>query len=142
MGITLSGDLQVTAVLPEMCITCPARRLLVEQQQKPPLVVGNLTLLHESNRALWRGTDLYLTVTEFRVLHLLSSEPGAHKSYRTIYDTVHYPGFIAGAAENGFMGNVRSMIKRIRNKFKSIDPDFDTIENYTGFGYVWRRNNP
>ena len=33
--------------------------------------------------------------------------------------------------------NVRSTIKRIRNKFRERDPGFDEIENYTGFGYRW-----
>jgi two-component system response regulator ChvI len=34
---------------------------------------------------------------------------------------------------------VRSAIKRIRNKFRDLDPTFDKIENYTGFGYCWRK---
>jgi two-component system response regulator ChvI len=33
---------------------------------------------------------------------------------------------------------VRSAIKRIRNKFRSIDPSFDAIENHIGFGYCWK----
>jgi hypothetical protein len=34
---------------------------------------------------------------------------------------------------------VRSAIKRIRNKFRSFDPTFDEIENYSGFGYCWKK---
>jgi two-component system response regulator ChvI len=33
---------------------------------------------------------------------------------------------------------VRSFIKRIRKKFREVDPEFDHIENYPGFGYRWR----
>jgi hypothetical protein len=32
--------------------------------------------------------------------------------------------------------NVRSAIKRIRNKYQDVDPTFDDIENYQGFGTV------
>ena len=27
----------------------------------------------------------------------------------------------------------------IRNKFRALDPAFGEIENYTGFGYCWRK---
>jgi hypothetical protein len=52
---------------------------------------------------------------------------------------VHYEGFIAGSGPDGYRANVRSAIKRIRNKFRDLDPTFDKIENYTGFGYCWRK---
>jgi two-component system response regulator ChvI len=48
-------------------------------------------------------------------------------------------GFIAGAGEDGYRANVRSAIKRIRNKFRGCDPAFDEIKNYTSFGYCWRK---
>jgi two-component system, OmpR family, response regulator ChvI len=34
---------------------------------------------------------------------------------------------------------VRSAIRRIRKKFRSIDPTFDKIESYSGFGYCWKK---
>ena len=45
----------------------------------------------------------------------------------------------AGCGEDGFRANVRSAIKRIRNKFRACDPTFDKIENYTSFGYCWKK---
>ena len=56
-----------------------------------------------------------------------------------IYDRLHYVGFIAGSGSDGYRANVRSVIKRIRNKFRAIDPAFDEIESYTAFGYCWRK---
>jgi hypothetical protein len=38
-----------------------------------------------------------------------------------------------------YRANVRSAIKRIRNKFRDFDPTFDRIENYTAFGYCWKK---
>ncbi len=37
----------------------------------------------------------------------------------------------------GYRANVRTFIKRIRKKFRDLDPDFDQIHNYAGFGYRW-----
>ena len=34
---------------------------------------------------------------------------------------------------------VRKATEAIRNKFRSFDPAFDEIENYTGFGYCWKK---
>jgi two-component system response regulator ChvI len=38
---------------------------------------------------------------------------------------------------DGYRANVRTFIKRIRQKFREVDPEFDAIENYAGFGYRW-----
>ena len=43
------------------------------------------------------------------------------------------------AGTDGYRANVRTVIKRIRNKFRALDPAFDEIESYTGFGYCWRK---
>jgi two-component system, OmpR family, response regulator ChvI len=101
---------------------------------------GRLLLKPSTSRAYWDDTDLDLTVTEFKIIHLLASSIGSYVTYRAIYDCMHYVGFIAGSGENGYRTNVRSCIKRIRNKFRSIDPDFSEIENYQSFGYRWGRN--
>jgi hypothetical protein len=46
----------------------------------------------------------------------------------------------AGAGADGYRANVRSAIKRIRNKLRSFDPTFDEIENYNGFRYCWKKS--
>ena len=33
--------------------------------------------------------------------------------------------------------NVRALVKRVWQKFHDLDPDFELIENYPGFGYRW-----
>jgi hypothetical protein len=57
----------------------------------------------------------------------------------TLYDRLRYEGFIAGSGKDGFRANVRSAIKRTRNKFRACDSTFNEIENYNGFGYCWRK---
>jgi two-component system response regulator ChvI len=60
-------------------------------------------------------------------------------TYRSIYDRMTFEGFVAGEGADGYRGNVRSAIKRIRNKFRERDPAFVEIENYTRVGYCWGR---
>ena len=96
-------------------------------------------LLLESCRACWNQVDVDLTLGEYNIVHLLASKPGNFVTYRAVYDRLRHEGFIAGEGAEGYRANVRSAIKRIRNKFREFDPTFDKIENYTGFGYCWRK---
>jgi two-component system, OmpR family, response regulator ChvI len=96
-------------------------------------------LLVESSRAYWNQVDVDLTLGEYNIVHLLASKPGNFVTYRAVYDRLRHEGFIAGEGAEGYRANVRSAIKRIRNKFRACDPAFDEIENYTGFGYCWRK---
>lgn len=100
---------------------------------------GRLLLKPGISRAYWDDTDVNLTLTEFKIVHLLASSIGTYVTYRSVYDCMHYVGFIAGSGENGYRTNVRSCIKRIRNKFRAVDPDFSEIANYQSFGYRWGR---
>ena len=102
------------------------------------LVRGDLVLRPSVSRASWKGTDVGLTVTEFNIVHKLAADDGDFVTYRTIYDCVHWRGFVAGSGDEGFRTNVRSSIKRIRAKFVAIDSEFAEIENFPAFGYRWR----
>jgi two-component system response regulator ChvI len=99
---------------------------------------GPLELRNDIKRAFWRSSQVDLTLTEFAIVHFLVARPGADVTYRQIYDLVRGKDFIAGYGPDGFRSNVRSFIKRIRKKFREVDPEFDHIENYPGFGYRWR----
>ena len=106
--------------------------------ERQSLCLGDLSLRCEIAAACWRGDNVRLTLTEFNVVHLLASRAGEYADYRTIYDCVHHEGFVAGDGELGFRTNVRSLIKRIRNKFRAFDAGFSEIENFAGLGYRWR----
>jgi two-component system, OmpR family, response regulator ChvI len=101
------------------------------------LTLGQLELRFDTNRALWAGNTVELTLTEFKILALLVEKEGQDVGYREIYDLVHGKDFIAGHGAEGYRANVRTFIKRIRKKFRDSDPDFDHIHNYAGFGYRW-----
>ena len=104
-----------------------------------PMKCGKLLLRPDISRAYWKGVDVGLTLGEYKIVHLLASNAGRYVTYRAIYDRLHYEGFIAGSGADGYRTNVRSALKRIRNRFRALDPTFDHIENYAGFGYCWKK---
>ena len=112
---------------------------MAEPPAQPKLICGKLLLRPDVSRAYWKDVDLGLTLGEYNIVHLLASNVGRYVTYRAIYDRLHYEGFIAGSGADGYRANVRSAIKRIRNKFRGFDPTFDEIENYNGFGYCWKK---
>jgi two-component system response regulator ChvI len=103
------------------------------------MICGKLLLRPNVSRAYWDAADLGLTLGEYNIVRLLASSVGRYVTYRAIYDELHYEGFIAGSGADGYRANVRSAIKRIRNKIRDFDPSFDEIENYAGFGYCWKK---
>ena len=98
---------------------------------------GRLILLRHVSRALWDGVDLGLTVGEYNVVELLALNAGNFISYRAIYDALRSPGFVSRRGVERYRANVRSALKRVRNKFRALDPDFDAIGSYMAFGYRW-----
>jgi two-component system response regulator ChvI len=110
-----------------------------DQPQAGGMTCGKLLLRPDIGRAYWKDADLGLTFGEYNIICLLASNVGRYVTYRAIYDRLHYEGFIAGDGADGYRANVRSAIKRIRNKFRSFDPTFDEIQNYNGFGYCWKK---
>jgi len=120
------------------------RRVVVAGKQMAASPAGDrvacdeLVLESAMSRAYWKGVDLDLTLGEYKVVHLLASKRGSFVSYRAVYDRLRHEGFISGQGPDGYRNNVRSAVKRIRNKFRALDPNFEKIENYAGFGYRWK----
>ena len=77
-------------------------------------------------------------MTEYNIVEFMVSRAGDHVTYRAIYGCVHCAGFVAGSGDEGYRTNVRSTVKRIRNKFRALDADFSEIQNFAAFGYRWR----
>jgi two-component system response regulator ChvI len=106
-------------------------------QRRDLLHLGDLELRFDTHRAIWAGTPIDLTLTEFKIVALLVQRTGEDVSYREIYDVVHGKGFAAGYGGEGYRPNVRTFITRIRVKFHDVDPGFQHIYNCAGFGYRW-----
>ena len=80
-------------------------------------------------------------MTEFKIVHLLAANVGSYVTYRSVYDRMHYVGFIAGAAK---MATERTSALASSGSETSsvIDPHLAEIDNYQSFGYRWARPKP
>jgi two-component system response regulator ChvI len=70
-----------------------------------------------------------LTVTEFLILDALSQRPGVIKSRNQLMDVAYQDDVFVDDR------TIDSHIKRIRRKFRVVDPGFDGIETLYGAGY-------
>ena len=81
----------------------------------------------------WNGTQLpdKLTTTEFLLVKELAKRPGIIKERAQLMD-------IAYREDTDIEDRtIDSHVKRIRKKFKKVDPEFSAIETRYGSGYRW-----
>ena len=130
-----SRDMAILAI--RLRLAAARSRSLPKGNLGGPLQCGRLTLRPATSRAYWDQVDVGLTLAEYKIVHLLASNVGSFIRYRQIYDCMHHVGFLAGTGEHGYRMNVRSAVRRIREKFKLQCPEFDEIQTYTSFGYCW-----
>ncbi len=90
---------------------------------------GNLIMDPSRHRVDWHGKQVSLTVTEFLILEALANRPGVIKSRNQLMDAAY--------TDDVFVDDrtVDSHIKRLRRKFRAVDPDFSAIETLYGAGY-------
>lgn len=93
------------------------------------LVKGKLQLDLERLEVFWNQQKLELTITEIWVLNSLVTHPGHVKSREQLMQ-----------AANTLVDDntITTQIRRMRNKFQEIDPDFECIESVYGAGYRWQ----
>ena len=107
---------------------------MIEALQKPAetgeksISSGFLHIQEQRKQVFWRDTQLNLTLTEFWLLVSLVQHPGHVKSHSQLME----------AASVVVTNNaIAAHIRRIREKFREIDPQFDAIKAEYGMGYRW-----
>ena len=93
---------------------------------------GKLTLDPARHESLWEGKPVKLTVTEFLLLQSLAQRPGFVKSRDNLMDAAYDDQVYVDDR------TIDSHIKRMRKKFREVDPEFDAIETLYGVGYRYR----
>ena len=93
------------------------------------LTRGRLEMDPAKHRVRWGGEDVTLTVTEFLILESLARRPGVVKSRDQLMDAAY--------TEDMYVDDrtIDSHIKRLRRKFRQVDPAFDAIDTLYGRGY-------
>jgi len=91
---------------------------------------GDLLIDQQSMSVCWRDQPLNLTLTEYWLVEALARRPGHVRSYDDMMQVTRQ-SMVERNTINGY-------IRRIRNKFKAIDPDFNAIQTVFGVGYRWQ----
>jgi len=108
-----------------------ARETAMEDRAEADKVLrrGKLEMDPLRHASLWDGQPVTLTVTEFLVLQALAQRPGFVKSRDQLLDAAYDDQVYVDDR------TIDSHIKRIRKKFRKVDPEFNSIETLYGVGY-------
>ncbi len=98
------------------------------EEEQPLIERGRLVMDPARHKVLWDGKDVTLTVTEFLILEALAQRPGVVKSRNQLLDVAYQDDVYVDDR------TIDSHIKRIRRKFRGVDPEFDAIETLYGVG--------
>ena len=95
---------------------------------------GKLSMDPARHESTWDGKPVKLTVTEFLLLQALAQRPGFVKSRDSLMDAAYDDQVYVDDR------TIDSHVKRMRKKFRMVDPEFDAIETLYGVGYRYRES--
>ena len=96
---------------------------------EPPIQRGDLWLDQARHECTWQGINIHLTPTELLLLKSLALRPGHVKSRSQLMGSAYSDH--ADADDS----SINSRVKRLRKKFKMVDPNFAQIETLYNVGY-------
>lgn len=143
LGLALGADDYITKPFSQRLLVARIRALLrrselarrddasepVEEDVAEVVRRGRLEMDPERHLVRWDGKPVSLTVTEFLILDALAQRPGVIKSRNQLMDAAY--------SDDVFVDDrtIDSHIKRLRRKFRGVDPEFGAIETLYGAGY-------
>ncbi|HEV7289259.1 response regulator transcription factor [Sphingomonas sp.] len=98
-------------------------------EAQPVIERGPLAMDPARHKVTWKGDNVTLTVTEFMILETLAQRPGIVKTRNQLMDAAYQDDIYVDDR------TIDSHIKRVRRKFRQVDPTFDAIETLYGAGY-------
>ena len=145
LGLALGADDYITKPFSQRLLVARIRAILrraelvraeaeaeprADEPEVPPAIQrGSLEMDPTRHRVAWHGQPVSLTVTEFLILEALAARPGVIKSRNQLMDAAY--------SDDVFVDDrtIDSHIKRLRRKFRAVDPQFAAIETLYGAGY-------
>src|SRR3954453_753965 len=142
LGLAMGADDYISKPFSQRLLIARIRAILRRQELEredagagkveadpPPLERGRLVMDPARHKVIWDGRDVSLTVTEFLILEALAQRPGVVKSRNQLLDAAY--------SDDVYVDDrtIDSHIKRIRRKFRTADPEFDSIDTLYGVGY-------
>ena len=95
------------------------------------LIRGRLSMDPLRHACLWDDKEVNLTVTEFLILQVLVQHPGFVKTREQLMEAAYDDNYVDDRT-------IDSHIKRLRKKFRNVDPEFDAVETLYGVGYKYK----
>lgn len=142
LGLAMGADDYIAKPFSQRLLIARIRAILRRQElergeaevaaaepEPPALERGRLTMDSARHKVRWDSKDVSLTVTEFLILEALAQRPGVVKNRNQLLDVAYNDDVFVDDR------TIDSHIKRIRRKFRAVDPDFDAIETLYGVGY-------
>jgi two-component system response regulator ChvI len=105
---------------------------LEDRDRKGIMDRGDLRIDRERYTCSWKGQTIVLTLTEFRLLETLAVKLGVIQPR----DALKFVAYGDQATVDD--RTVDSHMKRLRQKFRAVEPGFDRIETLYGVGYRFR----
>ena len=128
-----SGGFSIKVLIERIRVQLRKKNLNQQEENKNVIIHGKLRLDSAQLECEWNGKILpdKLTTTEFLIVKELAKRPGIIKERAQLMDIAY--------RENSDIEDrtIDSHVKRIRKKFKKIDPNFSAIETRYGSGYRW-----
>ena len=141
LGLELGADDYITKPFSQRLLIARIRALLRRSKARATpaqdeaegssaqIVRGRLAMDGARHRVTWDEKDVALTVTEFMILEALAQRPDVVKSRNQLMDAAYQDDVYVDDR------TIDSHIKRLRRKFRQVDPEFDAIDTLYGAGY-------
>jgi two-component system, OmpR family, response regulator ChvI len=140
IGLRMGADDYIKKPFSQRLLIERIRTLLRRNVQQTPatkteseiIVRGHLRLDDARHLCAWKNEPINLTVTEYLLLKALAIRPGHVRNRDQLIDMAY--------GDNIYVDDrtIDSHIKRVRKKFKALDPEFDHIETLYGVGYRYK----
>ncbi len=140
IGLRMGADDYIKKPFSQRLLIERIRTLLRRNVQQTPaakteseqFVRGHLRLDDARHLCTWKNQPVNLTVTEYLLLKALAIRPGHVRNRDQLIDMAY--------GDNIYVDDrtIDSHIKRVRKKFKALDPEFDHIETLYGVGYRYK----
>ena len=131
--IKKSGGFSIKVLIERIRVQLRKKNISSVEDSKNIISHGKLKLDPSQLECEWAGKQLpdKLTTTEFLIVQELAKRPGIIKERSQLMD-------IAYREDTDIEDRtIDSHVKRIRKKFKKVDPEFSAIETRYGSGYRW-----
>ena len=132
-GLEAGADDYINASMSESLIVarvCAAlRRARRSSESMPPITCGELVIDPESHEVRLKGKPLYLTPTEFKLLHELAQNQGHVVTQRGLESAIW------GSADNLYLDVLRKHVQHLRQKLEARPGVRTTITSVPRVGY-------